>query len=108
MFDTACRDRDPSESEIVPLWVYTSADGAKIERHIPALPSSREVGQASALKRSLVLYRLAFGQPRQEDLLEYLADQMDPEDLERLVPGTANRPQPTCIERAGTVGDDVR
>jgi len=85
MFDAACQDRDPSESEIVPFWVYIGKGDAKIERYVPALPLSRDLTQFAVLKRSLVLYRLAFGQPRQEDLIEYLADQMESEDLERLV-----------------------
>ena len=36
------------------------------------LPFSREIRRLEWLKRSLTVYRLAFGQPRQEDLLEYL------------------------------------
>ena len=36
------------------------------------LPLSREVQRLEWLKRSLTVYRLAFGQPRQEDLLAYL------------------------------------
>ncbi len=37
------------------------------------------------LQRSVALYRLAFGQPRQDDLLAYLSGQIDPADFERLV-----------------------
>ena len=44
----------------------------KVERRVPMLPFSREVRRLEWLKRSLTVYRLAFGQPRQEDLLEYL------------------------------------
>ena len=36
------------------------------------LPFSREVTRLAWLKRSLTVYRLAFGQPRQDELLEYL------------------------------------
>jgi hypothetical protein len=36
------------------------------------LPFSREVTRLAWLKRSLTVYRLAFGQPRQDDLLDYL------------------------------------
>lgn len=36
------------------------------------LPFSREVRRLEWLERSLTVYRLAFGQPRQEDLQEYL------------------------------------
>jgi hypothetical protein len=36
------------------------------------LPLSREVPRLANLKRTLALYRLVFGQPRQEDLVEFL------------------------------------
>jgi hypothetical protein len=45
---------------------------AAIEAGAGMLPFSREVRRLEWLKRSLTVYRLAFGQPRQEDLLEYL------------------------------------
>ena len=44
----------------------------RVERRVPILPFSREVTRLAWLKRSLTVYRLAFGQPRQDDLLEYL------------------------------------
>jgi hypothetical protein len=46
--------------------------GARIERRVPMLTMSRERGQLRRLKRGLALYRMAFGQPRQEELIEYL------------------------------------
>jgi hypothetical protein len=36
------------------------------------LPLSRESTRLDDLKQSLALYRLTFGQPRQEELLEFL------------------------------------
>jgi hypothetical protein len=36
------------------------------------LPFSREVEQYRYLKRTVALYRLAFGQPRQQDLVAFL------------------------------------
>lgn len=53
-------------------WVYPLAGGAHIERHVPALPLSRDLVRLAALRRSLVLYRMVFGQPQQEDLIKYL------------------------------------
>lgn len=50
--------------------------GPRIERHVPMLPLSREVGRFARLRRSVTLYRMVFGQPRQEDLLEFLMGQM--------------------------------
>ena len=57
---------------------------ARIERYVPALALSRDRARADALQRSVALYRLAFGQPRQDDLLAYLAGQIDPANFERL------------------------
>ena len=58
---------------------------ARIERYVPALALSRDRAWADELQRSVALYRLAFGQPRQDDLLAYLSGQIDPADFERLV-----------------------
>lgn len=69
MFNAAKR-ATTSKSELVPYWVF---DGpVKVERRVPMLPMSRENTRLRWLKRSLTLYRLAFGQPRQDDLLAYL------------------------------------
>lgn len=69
MFNAAKR-ATKSKSELVPYWVF---DGpVKVERRVPMLPLSRENTRLRWLKRSLTLYRLAFGQPRQDDLLAYL------------------------------------
>ena len=58
------------KSDIVPYWVFPG--DAKIERHVPALPFSREVERLNDLCRSLAIYRMVFGQSRQEDLIQYL------------------------------------
>ena len=44
----------------------------KVERRVPLLPYSREIARLKWLKKSVAVYRLAFGQPRQDDLLAYL------------------------------------
>lgn len=59
------------EEELIPYWLIP--DGKyQIERHVPLYPLSREHARFEDLKQKLALYRLAFGQPRQEDLLTYL------------------------------------
>ncbi|GAB3809517.1 hypothetical protein GCM10027605_44940 [Micromonospora zhanjiangensis] len=45
---------------------------AKIERHVLPYLLSRDQAKLDRLKSDLVMYRLAFGQPRQEDLLSLL------------------------------------
>jgi len=56
--------------EFSPYWVFPGA--AKIERHVLPYPLSRDVSRYEQLKVDLATYRLAFGQPRQEDMLELL------------------------------------
>lgn len=69
MFDAANLEAN-SDTELIPYWIYEGP--VKVERRVPMLPFSREVQRLKWLKQSLTLYRLTFGQPRQEDLLEYL------------------------------------
>ena len=68
IFETAAAARPEGESDLLPWWVYPGA--YKVERRIPVLPFSREIKRLADLKRDLVAYRLAFGQPRQQELLE--------------------------------------
>jgi hypothetical protein len=73
MFRAAVDARPKGQrSDLVPYWVYTDGP-ARIERFVPSLPLSREVEKLRELRRSLAVYRLAFGQPRQDDLTAYLA-----------------------------------
>jgi len=84
MFDAA-RDAAQHDSDLVPYWIYQGA--TKVERRVPLLPYSREIARLKWLKKSVAIYRLAFGQPRQDDFFEYLsslADRVSAADLEAL------------------------
>ncbi len=72
LFNAAAAERRPDVSDLVPYWVYPVDGGARVERRIPMLPFSREQQRLPDLKASLAVYRLVFGQPRQEDLLAHL------------------------------------
>jgi Helicase conserved C-terminal domain len=67
MFDSATH----AEGDLHPYWVFHGS--AKIERHVPAMPLSSETERLDELVRLLGVYRLAFGQPRQDELLAALA-----------------------------------
>jgi hypothetical protein len=69
MFEQA-RSEAANGTDLIPYWIYEGS--VRVERRVPILPFSREVTRLAWLKRSLTVYRLAFGQPRQDDLLEYL------------------------------------
>jgi hypothetical protein len=76
-FELGRRRRSAQENDLVPYWLFPG--DAKIERHVPALPFSREVERLYGLRRALAIYRMVFGQSRQEDLITYLLAQI-PED----------------------------
>lgn len=83
LFRRADRDRPEGETQVVPYWVQRGA--AHLERHVPLFPLSREQESLQRLLHSLVLYRLAFGQPRQEDLVAYLSQRIPLEEARRVV-----------------------
>ena len=58
---------------------------AKIERHVPALPLSRDRQCAIELQRALAVYRMVFGQPRQDDLIEYLLQRLGRDEIEQIL-----------------------
>jgi hypothetical protein len=67
---------------LIPYWLFEEGS-SQIERRIPLLPYSREIGKLKQLKHGLAFYRMVFGQPRQEDLLLSLSqnDSLEPADL---------------------------
>ena len=80
MFDAARTECGDAAADLKPYWVYAPEGGSRIERHVPAYPLSRDARTADRLRRSLTVYRMAFGQARQEDLVGFLLTQLDTED----------------------------
>ena len=76
LFQRARDDRAADSNDLIPYWIFEQG-GARVERRVPLLPFSREVDQLQRLLGSLAVYRLAFGQPRQEDLVEFLRRRRD-------------------------------
>jgi hypothetical protein len=70
--------RPQQENDLVPYWLFPG--DAKIERHVPALPFSREADRIHGLRRSLAIYRMVFGQSRQKDLVVYLLAHIPEQD----------------------------
>jgi hypothetical protein len=85
LFDKACASRQDGETDLVPFWLYPVQGGAKIERHIAALPLSRDLIRLQDLRRTLAVYRMVFGQPRQDDLIQYLLSNIPKEQIESFV-----------------------
>ncbi|UEJ81847.1 helicase [Brachybacterium halotolerans subsp. kimchii] len=75
MFDAAVAAEPEDSDGLSPFWL---CDGpAKIERYVPAMPLSRESRQYLRLQRTLGAYRSVMGQPRQEDLIKLMGEDVD-------------------------------
>lgn len=75
MFDAAVAAEPEDSDGLSPFWLH---DGpAKIERYVPAMPLSRESRQYLRLQRTLGAYRSVMGQPRQDDLIKLMGEDVD-------------------------------
>jgi len=83
LFGMAIPPRADADGEMVPYWVFHRGP-ARVERHVPVMPFSREAAALPRLRKSLAAYRLAFGQPRQEELVEFLGANRSDADLLQL------------------------
>lgn len=93
LFEKARTERPKGSTDLIPYWVYEEGS-ARIERRVPMYPMSREAGRLQGLLRALAFYRLVFGQPRQEDLLQHLLDH--PVNSRKPVAELAVNLQPRC------------
>ncbi|WP_437878427.1 helicase-related protein [Sorangium sp. So ce513] len=84
MFARALERRPADTTDIVPYWIFLGG-AARIERHVPVLPLSHDRERIQRLRSSLAVYRMVFGQPRQEDLVAYLLDRVPRSELDRLM-----------------------
>lgn len=55
-----------------------------IERQVPTFPYSKEVRKLKNLLRTISVYRIALGQPRQEDLVNLLIDNFNENEIEKV------------------------
>jgi len=83
IFAAGLAGREPGQNQLVPFWLFPG--NAKIERHVPRLPFSREVERLDQLRQALAIYRMVFGQSRQEDLITYLLVEVPEKEREELV-----------------------
>jgi len=78
-----CKKRN--KPEIIPYWFTEPLDNLKIERIVPLLPLSKDISLYENLISILAIYRLTFGQPNQEDLVNAIQSNIRvKEDLDNL------------------------
>ncbi len=70
--------------DIVPNWHFDAKD-ISIERVVPLYQFSMDIQRYENMKHVLGLYRLTFGQPRQEELAEALDCLLTPEEMEKML-----------------------
>jgi len=63
-----------------PNWVYPGE--ARVERHVFPYVLSSDNSRYEQMKKAVALYRLTFGQPRQEDMLELLQQRFSDSPVE--------------------------
>lgn len=63
-------ERSVDESGLRPWWVL---DGAEINRHVFERPFGRDAARFAQLREQRMIYRLALGQPNQEDFIDVLS-----------------------------------
>lgn len=72
------------QCDIVPNWHF-DFDGVSIERIVLLYQFSQDILRYENMKHILGLYRLTFGQPRQEELAEALDCSLTPEEMDKLL-----------------------
>jgi len=84
MFAEANKLKDATMSDLVPYWCAGKNQEVKIERILPLYAFSKDEEKYARLIKILSLYRLTLGQPRQEELLEYVFSEFDEQEQAKL------------------------
>jgi hypothetical protein len=105
LFHIAEAERLRDSNDLVPYWIFDTKEGFKIERVVPMLPFSREESQLESLHDHVVAYRSVMGQPRQDELLGFLAHNKSLEEIRELVSGLSiDLSPPSSSHMAGELG----
>lgn len=72
-----------NKSDLVPFW-HVEPQNIFIERQVPTIPYSKEVSKLNNLLRTISVYRIALGQPRQEELVNYLVENFNETEIEQI------------------------
>ena len=67
------RPKSQFPCDLVPCWHIETTEGFSIERIVPLYPFSKDIEKYQNMLTVLAYYRLTFGQPRQDELIEAMA-----------------------------------
>jgi hypothetical protein len=83
LIDWAVKMEKGDKSDLVPYW-HIEPTNIFIERQAPTIPYSKEAKKLRNLLKTISVYRIALGQPRQEELVNYLIENLSEEDIKRV------------------------
>lgn len=83
LFNIAAVMEKGDKSDLVPYW-HLEPEHIFIERQAPAIPYSKEVSKLKNLLKTISIYRVALGQPRQEELVNHIIKDFTEEEIKRL------------------------
>lgn len=92
------REQAGGGNELKPFWVYRPPGGVSIERYVPSLRLSQDANRLEYLRKSLAVYRMVLGQPRQDELLEYLLTHMSRELVDEAMSELRISLEPPSVE----------
>lgn len=72
-----------NKSDLVPFW-HVEPQNIFIERQVPIIPYSKEVKKLKNLLKTISVYRIALGQPRQEELVNHLIENFNEKEIEKV------------------------
>lgn len=88
IFEESKRYKRESDNELMPYWILEKGS-SKIKRHIHSLVFSKDLNKYELMKKLMVKYRMAFGQPRQQDFMDFIqavyGDAFTKEDIKKIV-----------------------
>ena len=77
-------EKKDNQSELIPFWCFGKNQKIKIERIVPIYPMSSDITRYERLIKILSMYRMTLGQPRQEELLEYVFSNCDEKEIKQM------------------------
>src|SRR5690606_8439265 len=80
LFQLAIDHEKVNKSDLVPYW-HVEPEHVFIERQAPTIPYSKEVKKLNSLLKTISVYKIALGQPRQEELVAFLIDNLGEEEI---------------------------
>ena len=76
-------ESEERDSELIPYW-HVKPDESFIERIVPLYPYSKDERKLTDLLRTISVYRLALGQPRQEEFVNFFLSKFSKEEVKEI------------------------